>query len=102
MGIDPSKVDLGAIAGFAGLSEKVRHNPCREDLPLTFRILSLSGLEIDLFRCYAPTSFERRRRGLNVTADRLEGLANFVEQWAPASDPARTLVRDVLRHEHSI
>lgn len=102
LGVDPSTVDLGSLADFAGLSEKIRHNPCRDDLQLTFRLLLVSGLEIELFRDYAPRSLERRRQGLNSVADRLEGLLQFVEGWASETDQVRCLLRDVLRHEHVV
>lgn len=101
-GVDPSAVDLGSLADFAGLSEKIRHNPCRDDLQLTFRLLLVSGLEIELFRDYAPRSLQRRRQGLNSVADRLDGLLQFVEGWASGTDQVRCFIRDVLRHEHVI
>lgn len=102
LGLAPGSVDLDALADFAGLSEKIRHNQCRIDLPLTFRLLLLTGLEIALFRDYAPRSLARRRLGRTSTRDRLNGLLEFVEAWAPPTDPDRCLVRDVLRHEHAI
>jgi hypothetical protein len=101
-GVHASDVDLEALADFAGLAEKIRHNQCRDDLPLTFRLLRLSGLEIDLFRHYAPRSIERRREGLTSVVHRIDGLASFVEGWAPEDDSLRCLVRDVLRHEHAL
>lgn len=101
-GMDAAAMDLSALADFAGLSEKVRHNQCREHLELTFRLLRLSGMEVELFRSYAPRSRQRRRQGLTTVADRLDGLAAFVEAWAQQGDAGRTLVRDVLWHEYVI
>jgi hypothetical protein len=101
-GIDATAIDLSALADFAGLSEKVRHNQCREHLELTFRLLRLSGMEVEFFRRYAPTSRQRRRQGLTTVPDRLEGLAAFVAEWAQQGDSGRTLVRDVLWHEYVI
>jgi len=102
IGVDPSTMDLDALTDFAGLSEKVRHNQCRHDLQQTFRLLVLTGLEIALFREYTPVSLRRRRAGLNSTPDRIAGLTEFVEGWAPDDDPERTLIRDVLGHEHTV
>lgn len=98
-GVDPSSLDLDALADFAGLSEKVRHNQCRQHLELSVRLMRLAGVEVQLFRDYAPRSRERRRLGLTSVPDRLDGLAQFVEEWAADGSPVRTLVRDVLWHE---
>jgi hypothetical protein len=100
-GIEPAAIDLDGLADFAGLAERVRHNQCRGDVSLTFRLLWLAGLEIDLFRNYTPVSLQRRRAGLNSTPDRIAGLAEFVADWA-GDDPLRGLVRDTLDHEHAI
>jgi hypothetical protein len=102
LGIDGSCLDLDGLADFAGLAEKVRHNQCRSLLQLTFRLLALTGLEIELFRDYASTSLDRRRRGLMSQQSRLDGLLEFVESWAASDDPVRTLVRDIVRHEHAL
>jgi hypothetical protein len=100
-GIEPSAMDLDGLADFAGLAERVRHNQCRRALQLTFRLLWLAKLEVALFRDYTPVSLRRRRAGLNTTADRIAGLAEFVAEWAEG-DPARGLVRDTLDHEHIV
>lgn len=102
IGVDPTTTDLDSLADFAGLIEKVRQNPCRMYLQLTFRLLLLTGLEIKLFRDYAPHSLRRRQLGLNSPMERVEGLAKFVESWARDEDPVRSLIRDVLRHEHAL
>jgi hypothetical protein len=99
LGVDPSAMDLDTLADFAGLAEKVRHNACRTDLQLTFRLLLLTGLEIELFREYAPRSLARRRRGLTSGPHRREGLVEFVAEWASGDDPVRRIIYDVLRHE---
>ena len=101
-GLEPSSMDLATLADFAGLSEKVRHNQCRQHLELTFRLIRLAGVEVELFREYAPRSRERRRQGLTSVRDRLDGLAQFVEEWATADGSIRGLVRDVLWHEYVI
>lgn len=97
----PGTLDVEAVSYFAGLAEKVRHNGIRRDLELTFRLLRLSGLEMELFRDYAPTSAQRRARGLTSPAERLTGLMDFVSEWA-GTDEDRCLIRDVLRHEQIV
>lgn len=102
LGIDASAIDLDSLADFAGLAEKIRHNPCRQDLQLTFRLLLLTGLEIKLFRDYASRPLARRRQGLQFPAHRLDSLMQFVEEWSAGADPTRCLIRDALRHEHAV
>lgn len=98
-GIEPSAMDLDGLADFAGLAERVRHTQCRRPLQMTFRLLWVAKLEVELFRDYTPVSLRRRRAGLNTTADRIAGLAEFVAEWAEG-DPTRGLVRETLDHEH--
>lgn len=100
-GIEPAAMDLDGLADFAGLAERVRHNQCRGALQLTFRLLWLAKLEVALFRDYTPVSLQRRRAGLNTTADRIAGLAEFMAEWA-GGDPTRALVREMLDHEHTV
>ncbi|HEY5788212.1 MAG TPA: hypothetical protein VIT65_25940 [Microlunatus sp.] len=99
LGIDPTTMDLEALSKFAGLGEKVRHNRTRAMLPMTFRLLHLLGLDIDLFRAYA-LSARNPGRG-SAPLDRVDALAGFVEDWA-GDDTDRTLVRDMVRHEHAL
>lgn len=101
-GVEPTEFDLEAVADFAGLSEKIRHNGCRAHLRMTFQLLNLTGLEIQLFRDYAPWSLRRRAEGLTSPMYRIDGLALFIGGWAEGGDPLRTLLRDVLRHEHAV
>jgi hypothetical protein len=99
LGIDPTTIDLDALAKFAGLAEKVRHNRTRASLPLTFRLLTTLGLDIGLFRDYAQSP---RKPGRGASPlDRVNALAEFVEDWA-RSDAEKTLVRDMIRHEHAL
>lgn len=95
------ELDLDSLADFTGLTEKVRHNQVRGDLQMTFRLLGLTGQEIELFRDYAPVSLQRRARRLISPAERIDGLVEFTETWA-GSDPQRCLVRDLLRYEHTV
>ena len=95
------ELDLDTLADFTGLTEKVRHNQVRGDLQMTFRLLRLTGQEIQLFRDYAPISLQRRQQRLTSPAQRLDGLVEFTENWA-GTDSQRCLVRDLLRYEHTV
>jgi ABC-type spermidine/putrescine transport system permease subunit II len=52
-GIVWTALDLAALGKFAGLSVKVRHNPLRPMMPLTFRLMSVAAIEIEIFAAYA-------------------------------------------------
>lgn len=99
LGIDPATIDIEALARFAGLGEKVRHNLTRAMLPMTFRLLTQLGLDIDLFGAYA-VSARNPGRGTPPLA-RVDALAGFVDDWA-GTDTDRTLVRDICRHESAL
>jgi len=99
LGIDPTTMDLEALSKFAGLAEKVRHNRTRAMLPMTFRLLHLLGLDIDLFRAYALSARNPGRGAAPL--DRVDALAGFVEDWS-GDDTDRILLRDMVRHEHAL
>lgn len=99
LGIAPATIDLDRLSNFAGLAEKVRHNQTRAMLPLSFRLLTTLGLDINLFSAYAQSP-RTLRRGASPL-DRIDALAGFVEDWA-GDDVERTLVRDLVRHEHAL
>src|SRR5437868_6318216 len=80
-GIEPSMVDLDALWKFAGLTVKVRHNALRDELPASFRLLTLLGLEIDLFTAYAIDTASRGARFAPTTEGRTLDLLVFLEGW---------------------
>jgi hypothetical protein len=77
-GVDPAAFDLDAIWKFAGLSAKVKHNGLRFDLPLTFRFLSLNGLEIEVFGAYAAHKARAGTRYTPTTEGRIVELVDFL------------------------
>lgn len=101
-GFAPGDVDLDGLWKFAGLSEKIRHNPCRDDLSLTFRLLSKLGLEIEVFASYAPRSAERRRAGKGSVADKIDGLVEFLDGWLDVDRHEHALLWDMIRHEATL
>lgn len=101
-GVDPAAFDLDAIYKFAGLSAKVRHNGLRFDLPLTFRFLSLNGLEIEIFGAYAA---HKARAGMHyapTTEGRIVELVDFLRDWLDFDKPEHSLLWDLIRHETAL
>jgi hypothetical protein len=98
LGVDPQAVDLDGLWKFAGLTLKVRHNPVREALPATFRLMSVAGIEIDVFAAYAAD----RRRLANTTEERTRDLLEFLDRWLDRDRPEHALLWDLARHERTL
>ncbi|HSS18575.1 MAG TPA: hypothetical protein VLL54_00615 [Pyrinomonadaceae bacterium] len=101
-GVDPNSVDLDALLKFAGLSAKVRHNGLRGDLPSTFRLLNIAGLEIEVFASYATFQSDRGRKYAATAAGRSSDLLLFLEQWLDFRKREQALLWDVIRHEMTL
>lgn len=98
-GVDPAEVDLDALWKFAGLTTKVRHNGLRGDLPLTFRLLNIAGLEIEVFASYASFRAMEGKTYATTSEARSQDLLMFLEQWLDADNGAHALLWDLMRHE---
>jgi len=98
-GVDPAIVDLDALWKFAGLTTKVRHNGLRGDLPLTFRLLNVAGLEIEVFASYASSRAAEGRSYASTSEARSQDLLMFLEQWLDVDNHAHALLWDLMRHE---
>ncbi|HEX8178054.1 MAG TPA: hypothetical protein VF525_00785 [Pyrinomonadaceae bacterium] len=98
-GVEPDALDLDALWKFAGLTAKVRHNGLRADLPLTFRLLHVAGLEIEVFAAYAAFRTAGGARYADTTAARAQDLSNFLEHWLDFTRREHALLWDVLRYE---
>lgn len=101
-GVDPAALDLDALWKFAGLSVKVRHNRLREAYPLTFRLLHVAGLEIEVFASYASFRAARGQGFAGTTEERSADLIAFLEGWLDPGDRNHALLWDVIRHEHAV
>ena len=99
-GIEPGAFDLGALWKFAGLTTKVRHNGLRADIPQTFRLLNITGLEIEVFGAYA-TFHAAKNFGPTVQA-RIDDLLVFLERWLDFDKLEHALLWDLIRHEAAL
>jgi hypothetical protein len=101
-GIDPCDIDLPAVWKFAGMSTKLRYNNLRKDLPLTFRVLSCTGLEIEVFASYTYRAIELRDSGIKGAEQKLNSFFDFLKTWLDVNDQRHAVIWDVFRHEMSI
>jgi hypothetical protein len=101
-GVEPGEVDLDALWKFAGLTTKVRHNGLRDDYPLTFRVMSAIGIEIDLFAAYAGERAAAGARLAPTTEQRVIDLMAFLERWLDRAQPSHALLWDAIRHERAL
>ena len=102
LGVAPEGFDLQALAKFAGLAVKVRHNPLRPMFPLGFRLMSVAAIEIDLFSAYA---LQRSREGRAFAVDmahRARDLVAFVGGWHNPAIRSHVLLWDALRYEVAV
>jgi hypothetical protein len=102
LGVDPACFDLDALWKFAGLTIKVRHNGVRQQLPGTFRLMALAGLEIGLFADYAAFRQATGQRYAAATPQRTHDLVAFITDWIDPSVPVHALLGDIVRHEHAL
>jgi hypothetical protein len=101
-GIQPDTIDLAALWKFAGLTTKVRHNGVRQELPMTFRLMALAGLEIEIFASYATFCASKGQRFAGTPEGRTRDLITFLEHWLDFRLANHTLVWDVIRHERAL
>jgi hypothetical protein len=101
-GVEPSQVDLDALWRFAGLTVKVRHNVLRDELPASFRLMNIAGLEIELFASYASERAAQGARLAPTTEGRALDLLGFLEGWLDRDNTAHALLWDLIRHERAV
>src|SRR6185295_8406509 len=85
-----------------GLTTKVRHNGLRGDLPLTFRLLNVAGLEIEVFASYASFQAKEGKRYAPTSEARSRDLAMFLEHWLDFNKRDQALLWDLMRHEMAL
>jgi hypothetical protein len=98
-GVDPANLDLATLWKFAGLTVKVRHNGLRGDLPLTFRLMNVAGLEIEVFASYAAFRASQGGRYAETSDARTRDLLAFLEHWLDLDRREHALLWDLIRHE---
>src|SRR5262245_4360603 len=101
-GISPDSIDLSALWKFAGLTVKVRHNGLRREFPLTFRLMSTSGEEIEFFASYAAHCAAHHQQLPSGSEERAAQLGAFLAQWLAPDNPTHALLWDMFRHESAI
>jgi hypothetical protein len=101
-GIEPRAMDLTAMWKFAGLAVKVRHNGMRRDFPCTFRLMSVTGLEVEVFATYATYCATRGLRFGATAEQRAVDLISFLGQWLDLEATDQALLWDMIRHEQAI
>jgi hypothetical protein len=101
-GIAPEMIDLTALRKFAGLTVKVRHNGLRPDLPLTFRLMSMAELGIEVFSAYATHCDETGHRYGKTSTERTRDLISFLEGWLDLNQRNHSLLWDMIRHEQAL
>jgi hypothetical protein len=98
-GVDPDGLDFEAMRKFAGFTAKVRHNGLRGSLPLTFRFLNVTGLEIELFSSYALFRASEGSAFSETTEARTRDLVSFLEQWVDPDRREHAMLWDLGRYE---
>jgi hypothetical protein len=100
--IEPTAIDLTALWKFAGLTVKVRHNSVRDMLPMSFRLMSVTGSEIEIFASYASFAASKGYGYAATTVERSHSLISFIEQWRDPRRKDHTLLCDLLHHEYAL
>lgn len=98
-GVNPEEFDLEKLRKFAGLSAKIRHNGLRVDLPLTFRFLSVSGMEIELFAAYASQRASLSEPYADTVEARARQLLTFLADWLDLQQREHAILWDLFRYE---
>jgi len=98
-GLSPADLDLNALWKFAGLAVKIRHNGLRGELPWTFRLLNVLGLEAEIFASYGSFLARTGTSLGNSLEARARGLCAFLESWLDCAKDDHALLWDLIRHE---
>lgn len=98
-GIEPASIDLPALWKFSGFTTKVRHNGVRNLLPMSFRLMSAAGLEIDFFASYASFNAAHGHTYSGPLDERCRKLVDFMQHWLDSSVHDHVLLWDLARHE---
>jgi hypothetical protein len=101
-GIAQGALDLGTLWKFAGLSTKVRHNQLRARFPLTFRLLHVAGMEIEVFASYGSYRSTTGQRFASSTEQRAVDLIAFLKDWLDLRQRSHSMLWDLVRHEEAL
>jgi ribosomal protein L12E/L44/L45/RPP1/RPP2 len=98
-GAKDAALDFDRVRLFAGLAVKVRQNDVRLSLPLTFKLLDLLKISIELFASYAKQAAALRKANKKSRADKIQSIGEFLDAWLDRENPDQALVHDIRRHE---
>jgi hypothetical protein len=101
-GAELEDLDLDSLRKFAGLAAKIRHNGIRDKLPLTFRLMSVAKLEIEVFAAYAEDCAQNGVRFAAAVDDKIAGLVVFLGKRLRLDDLHQCLLWDLARHEQAL
>jgi len=102
MGSLSRTLDINRVWRFSGLATKVRHNDVRIVAPLTFKLLDLAGISIELFATYASRADVLRKEGKKSASEKLSSVSCFLSDWLDRDNPVHCLIWDLIRHESAI
>lgn len=98
-GVSPDSLDLEALWKFAGVAAKVRHNGLRQSFPLSFRLMRLARLDVELFSSYATACSATGHKYANSSLQRARDLITFLKEWKEPDCTEHSLLWDIMRHE---
>lgn len=100
----PAKMglDIEKVWQFAGLVTKVRYNDVRLIVPLTFKLLDLAGVSIEVFATYARQADVLRKAGRKSASEKLLAFSNLLDEWLDHDNALHALIWDLMRHESAL
>jgi len=95
-------LDLDQVRLFSGLVTKVRQTDVRYSLPLTFKLMDVFKISIEVFASYAEPASGLRKAGKKSKAEKILALSEFLDGWLDHDNRDHALIRDIIRHERAL
>jgi hypothetical protein len=102
LGVDPAGLNLQKLRQFAGLAVKVRHNALREFMPISFRLMSVGAIEVEIFADYAMFRSKKELSYAATTSMRASDFIDFLEDWINQDERSHVLLWDAIRFEYAL
>lgn len=100
--VGAAALDLDQVRLFSGLVTKVRQNDIRYSLPLTFQLMDVFKISIEVFASYAEPASALRKAGKKSRAEKILALFEFLDGWLDHENRDHALIRDIIRHERAL